>query len=95
MGIKDVANNLVEQGKAALDANEDGKVEVQEVAGAVVEQVKGVAQAAATAVGEVKKGLDIDEDGKVSLEEVQLVAEDVADKAKGAVTGLVGKIEGE
>ena len=83
MGILDAANDLVEQGKAALDANADGKVEVKEVA-----------DAAASAVDGVKQGLDIDEDGKVSLEEVQLVAEDVADKAKGAVMGFVGKIKG-
>lgn len=94
MGILDAANDFVEQGKAALDANADGKVEVKEVADAVVAQAKGVADAAASAVDGVKQGLDIDEDGKVSLEEVQLVAEDVADKAKGAVMGFVGKIKG-
>ena len=46
------------------------------------------------AVDGVKQSLDIDEDCKVSLEEVQLVAEDVVDKARGAVTGLIGKVKG-
>ena len=94
MGILDAANDLVEQGKAALDANADGKVEAKEVADAVVAQAKGVADAAASAVDGVKQDLDIDGDGKVSLEEVQLVAEDAVDRAKGAVTGLVDKIKG-
>lgn len=94
MGIMDAANDLVEQGKAALDANADGNVELKEVADAVVAQAKGVIDAAASAVDGVKQSLDIDEDGKVSLEEVQLVAEDVVDKARGAVTGLIGKVKG-
>lgn len=94
MGIMDAANDLVEQGKAALDANADGNVELKEVADAVVAQAKGIADAAASAVDGVKQDLDIDGDGKVSLEEVQLVAEDAADRAKGAVTGLVDKIKG-
>ena len=69
-----------------------------EVASAVVGAVKVTGAAAGSAVAgaaeQVKKSLDIDEDGKVSMEEVQLVAEDVRDKATGAVDGLVNKIKG-
>ena len=54
-----------------------------------------LAGAAAAAVDGVKQNLDIDEDGKVSLEEVQLVAEDLAGKAAGAVSGLASKITGK
>ena len=60
MGIMDAANDLVEQGKAALDANADGNVELKEVADAVVAQAKGIADAAASAVDGVKQDLDID-----------------------------------
>ncbi len=95
MGIKETADELLEKGKAVFDANADGKVEIQEIAGAVVEGAKGVAGAAAAAVDGVKQNLDIDEDGKVSLEEVQLVAEDLAGKAAGAVSGLASKITGK
>ncbi len=95
MGIKETADELLEKGKAVFDGNADGKVEIQEIAGAVVEGAKGVAGAAAAAVDGVKQNLDIDEDGKVSLEEVQLVAEDLAGKAAGAVSGLASKITGK
>ena len=81
--------------KETLDANADGTIEAKEVVDAIASGAKGIADAAASAVDGVKKNLDIDEDGKVSLEEVQLVAEDVAGKAKGAVSGLVSKIKGE
>lgn len=95
MGFKEAADDLLEKGKAAFDANEDGKIEAKEVADAFVNGAKGVAGAAAAAVGKIKQDLDIDEDGKVSLTEVQLVAEDIAGKAAGAVSNLGKKITGQ
>lgn len=95
MDIKETANNLIEQGKAALDANQDGKVEAKEVVDAVVERAKETAEAAAVAADEVKQGFDANADGKVSLDEVKVVAEGVAEKAAQAVDGIVGKIKGE
>ena len=95
MDIKETANSLIEQGKAALDANQDGKVEAKEVVDAVVERAKETAEAAAVAADEVKQGFDADADGKVSFDEVKVVAEGVAEKAAQAVDGIVGKIKGE
>ena len=45
-------------------------------------------------LAESEPGDHIHLDEHNSLEEVQLVAEDAADRAKGAVTGLVDKIKG-
>ena len=95
MGIMDAASDLVEKGKAALDADADGKVEVQEVADAVVDRVKETAEAAAVAAGEVKKGFDADGDGSVTFDEGKLTAEAAAKKVSDAVTGLVDKVKGE
>lgn len=91
MGIKETASNLVEQGKAALDADGDGKVEAQEVLDALADRAKQTAEAAGVAAEEVKKGFDADGDGKVSVDEVKVVAEGVADKAKEAVEDLMEK----
>ena len=95
MDIKETASNLVEQGKAALDANGDGTVEPKEVLDALGQRVKETAEAAASAADEVKKGFDADADGKVSLDEVKTVADAVAGKAKGVVDGLVDKFKTE
>lgn len=95
MDIKETAANLVEQGKAALDADGDGKVEAQEVLDALGQRVKETAEAAATAADEVKQGFDADGDGEVSLDEVKIVADAVADKAKGVFDGFVGKLKSE
>ena len=94
MDIKETAANLVEQGKAALDANADGKVEAKEVLDALGERVKETAEAAAIAADEIKQGFDADADGKVSLDEVKVVAEGVAVKAKEAVSDLTDKFKG-
>ncbi len=50
MDIKETANDLIEQGKAALDANGDGKIEVKEVVDALAGRVKETADAAKEAV---------------------------------------------
>ena len=95
MDIKETAGSLIEQGKAALDANQDGKVEAKEVVDAVVERAKETAEAAGVAAEEIKAGFDADGDGKVSVDEVKVVAEGVAQKASETVSGIVGKIKGE
>ena len=95
MDIKETANDLIEQGKAALDANGDGKIEVKEVVDALAGRVKETADAAKEAVDEVKKGFDADGDGAVSGDEVKAVAEGVGKKATEAFEDLKGKIAGE
>jgi len=85
----------VDKGKAALDANADGKVEAKEVADALIGRVMETGEAIATAAGEVKEGFDADGDGKVSFDEVKVVADGVASKVTGAVSDLVGKMKGE
>lgn len=95
MDIKETADSLIEQGKAALDANQDGKVEDKEVVDAVVERAKETAEAAGVAAEEIKAGFDADGDGKVSVDEVKVVAEGVAQKASQTFTGIVDKIKGE
>ena len=91
MDIKETANDLIEQGKAALDANGDGKVEAKEVVDALAGRVKETAEAAAVAADEIKQGFDADADGKVSLDEVKVVADGVAAKAKEAVNDITEK----
>ena len=91
MDIKETANNLVEQGKAALDANGDGKVDAKEVLDALGERVKQTADAAVVAADEIKQGFDADNDGSVSLDEVKVVADGVAAKAKDAVNDIAEK----
>ncbi len=88
MDIKETAANLVEQGKAALDADGDGKVEAKEVLDALGDRAKQTVDAAVEAADEIKKGFDADGDGSVSTEEVKAVAEAVADKAKKTVEGI-------
>ena len=95
MDIKQTADDLIAQGKAALDANGDGKVEAKEVADALVDRAKETAEAAGIAAEELKAGFDADGDGKVSSDEVKTVAEGVAGKATEAIDGIVGKIKGE
>lgn len=95
MDIKETANNLVEQGKAALDANGDGKVDAKEVLDALGDRVQQTAEAASVAADEIKQGFDADGDGKVSVDEVKVVAEGVADKAKKTVSGIVDKFTKE
>ena len=91
MGIMD---DLVEKGKAVLDANEDGTVEAKEVADAVIGRVKEVVDAAGVAVENVKEGFDADGDGKVAFDEVRVVGEAVASKAASTIGDLVGKVSG-
>ena len=91
MDIKETANNLVEQGKAALDANGDGKVDAKEVLDALGERVKQTADAAVVAADEIKQGFDANNDGSVSLDEVKVVADGVATKAKDAVNDIAEK----
>ena len=95
MDIKETAENLVAQGKAALDADGDGKVEVGEVFGALEARAKETVDAAAAALEDVKAGFDADADGKVSGEEVKAVADAVAAKASAAVSGIVEKFTGK
>ena len=92
MDIKETANDLIEQGKAALDANGDGKIEVKEVVDALAGRVKETADAAKEAVDEVKKGFDADGDGKVSGDEVLCVVEAVTGKASDAVLAVGDKV---
>lgn len=84
--------DLVEQGKAALDANGDGKVDAQEVLDALGKRFKDTADAATEAADEVMKGFDADGDGQVSFDEVKAVAEGVIDKAKAAVNDIADEL---
>lgn len=93
MDIKQTADDLISQGKAALDADGDGKVEASEVLDALGQRAKETAEAAGVAVEEVKKGFDADGDGSVSADEVKAVAGAVADKAKGIVDDIAGKFK--
>lgn len=86
-------DNLVEKGKAVLDANGDGTVEAQEVIDKVTGRVKETAEAAGAAFDEIKKGFDADADGSVSVDEVKAVAEGIAGKAKEAFASILGKAE--
>ena len=92
MDIKETANDLIEQGKAALDANGDGKVEAKEVVDALAGRVKETAEAAKVAVDEVKKGFDADGDGKVSGDEVLDVVEAATGKVSEAMLNVGDKI---
>ena len=94
MDIKGIATNIVEQGKAALDKNADGKVEAKEVIDALGDRVKETAAAAGEAAASIKDGLDIDGDGAVSFDEVKETGGAVAEKAKGAVGDFINKIKG-
>ena len=91
MDIKQTANDLIEQGKAALDADGDGQVEAQEVIDKLGQRVKETAEAAGVGLEEVKKGFDADGDGNVSADEVKAVGSAVADKAKGLVDDIASK----
>lgn len=93
--ITDFADGLVEKGKAALDANQNGSVEAAEVADAVVGRVKEVVDAAGQAVDSVKEGFDADGDGSVSFDEVKVVAEGVAGMASSAFGDLVNSVKGK
>ena len=95
MDIKQTAEDLIAQGKAALDTNADGTVEAKEVVDAVVDRAKETAEAAGVAAEEIKAGFDADGDDKVSVDEVKVVAEGIADKATKTVNDIVGKIKGE
>ena len=95
MDILGKASELFEQGKAALDANGDGKVNVDEVIDALGNRAKETVDAGAEAISEVKDGFDADGDGSVSLDEVKLVGKAVAQKAKKAVDDLVDGDEEE
>ena len=93
MDIKETASILVEQGKAALDANGDGTVEAKEVLDALGERAKETAAAAAEAAEEVKKGFDADGDGSVTLDEVKAVADAAGSKAKQAFDDIADKFK--
>ena len=95
MDIKETAEGLIAEGKAALDADGDGKVEAAEVIDALAGRAKETAEAAAVAVAEVKAGLDADGDGTVSGDEVRVVAEGLGKKASEAVGDLVDRISGK
>ena len=94
MGIKDIADDLIEQGKAALDGNADGKVEAKEVADALAGRVRETANAMKEAADAVAAGFDIDGDGEVTFDEVKSNASAAASMAKDAVADLVGKFCG-
>lgn len=95
MDIKQTADELIEKGKAALDANGDGKIEAGEVIDALGKRAQETVDAVSVAADEVKQGFDANADGQVSLDEVTTVARGVADKAKEAVDGLVNKVTGK
>ena len=93
MDIMGKANELFEQGKAALDGNADGKIDAKEVLDALGERVKETAEAGAEAVASIKEGFDANADGAISVDEVKAVGEAVAAKAKETFDSLVGKGE--
>ena len=80
MDIKETASSMIEKGKAALDANGDGKVEAGEVLDALGQRVQETVDAAGMAADEIKAGFDADADGKVSLDEVKAVASGLGKK---------------
>ena len=93
--ITDLADGLVEKGKAALDANQDGTIEMGEVADVVVGRVREVVDAAGEAVENVKEGFDANGDSTVSLDEVKVVAEGVVGMAGNAIGNLVNSVMGK
>lgn len=93
--ITDLADGLVEKGKAALDANQDGTIEMSEVTDAVVGRVREVVDAAGEAVENVKAGFDANGDSSVSLDEVKTVAEGVVGMAGNAIGNLVNSVMGK
>lgn len=95
MDIKETAEGIIEEGKAALDADGDGKIEAGEVIDALAGRAKETVEAVVEAVEEVKKGFDADGDGAVSGDEIKAVAEGVGKKATQAFEDLKGKIAGE
>lgn len=95
MDIKETASDLIAKGKAALDADGDGKVEAQELLDALGKRAKETAEAAATAAEEIKQGFDADADGDVTLEEIGNVARGVAVMAKEAASDVVDKFTNE
>jgi Ca2+-binding EF-hand superfamily protein len=92
MDIKEAAGNIIEEGKAALDVNGDGKIEPKEVVDAFSERVKVTSEAVLEAVDEVKKGFDADGDGTVSTDEVLQAAEAATGKVSEALVGLADKV---
>ncbi len=95
MDIKETAESLIAEGKVALDADGDGKVEASEVIDALAGRAKETVEAASVAVAEVKAGLDADGDGAVSGDEVRAVAEGLGKKAQEAAGDLVDRISGK
>lgn len=92
MDIKETAEGILEEGKAALDVNGDGKIEAKELIDAFSERVKVTSDAVLVAVDEVKKGFDADGDGDVSTDELLAVAEAATGKATEVLTGIADKI---
>lgn len=95
MDIKETASDLIAKGKAALDADGDGKVEAQEVLDALSKRAQETVEAATIAAEEVKQGFDANADGGVTLEEVGYVARGVANMAKEAADDVVNKLKNE
>ena len=88
--IKQGAADLIDKGKAALDADGDGTVEAGEVLDAIKGRFVETGEAIKEAVDAVKDGFDADGDGAVEGDEVRAVAEGIGKKAKDAVEGLFG-----
>jgi|GEM_PF-2218022 len=85
--------DLLNKAKAALDANADGKVDLQEVADAAVGRVIETKDAILEAAQNVKEGFDANADGKVSADEIGAVAAAVVEAAEEKFDDLGDKLE--
>ena len=95
----DAAHNVeetVEEAKASLDADGNGKLSAQEILGGLGARVDKTVVAAGTFAGEVKQAFDANGDGKVEGDELGAVAAAAANflgtAARAAVTGVQGAV---